>query len=66
MRKKRVSPPSGLALSLCLSDWSWRQLLASMRADFPRASRKDIQRRIREYLDQLEEVRQRMRFRVPR
>jgi len=66
MMKKRAPPPSGLALSLSLSDWSWRQLLASMKADFPRASRKEIQRRVREYLDQLEEVRQRMRFQIPR
>jgi hypothetical protein len=63
---KKKTRLSGLALSLSLSEWSWRQLLASMRADFPRASRKDIQRRIREYLDQLDEVRQRMRFRIPR
>jgi hypothetical protein len=63
---KKKTRLSGLALSLSLSEWSWRQLVASMRADFPRASRKDIQRRIREYLDQLDEVRQRMRFRIPR
>ena len=65
MRKK--SPHlSGIALSLSLSDWSWRQLFASMKEDFPRASHKEIQRRIREYLDQLEQIRQRMRFQVPR
>jgi hypothetical protein len=66
MSKKRTTPRSGIALSLSLSEWSWRQLLASMKADFPRASSKEIQRHIREYLDRLEEVRQRMRFRVPR
>ena len=53
-----------MALSLCLSDWSWRQLVASMREDFPRASRREIQQRVREYLDRLEEARQRMRFQV--
>lgn len=65
MRKKRAAPLSGIALTLSLSDWSWRQLLASMKADFPRASSKEIQRRIRDYLDRLEQARQRMRFRVP-
>jgi hypothetical protein len=63
---KKTSRLSGIALSLSLSDWSWRQLVASMKADFPRASRKEIQRRVREYLDRLEEARQRMRFQVPR
>jgi hypothetical protein len=66
MSKKRTTPPSGIALSLSLSEWSWRQLLASMKADFPRSSSKENQRQIRENLDRLEEVRQRMRFRVPR
>ena len=64
MRKK--ARLSGIALSLSLSDWSWRQLVASMREDFPRASRREIQQRVREYLDRLEEARQRMRFQVPR
>jgi hypothetical protein len=63
---KKTSRLSGIALSLSLSDWSWRQLVASMKADFPRASRKEIQRRVCEYLDRLEEARQRMRFQVPR
>lgn len=66
MRKKRTAPQSGIGLSLSLSDWSWRQLLASMKADFPRASSKEIQRRIRDYLDRLEQARRRMRFPIPR
>lgn len=63
---KKKTNLSGIALSLSLSDWSWRQLVASMQEDFPRASRQEIQQRIREYLDRLEEARQRMRFQVPR
>jgi len=63
---KKKARLSGIALSLSLSDWSWRQLVASMREDFPRASRREIQQRVREYLDRLEEARQRMRFQVPR
>lgn len=63
---KKKARLSGIALSLSLSDWSWRQLVASMREDFPRASHREIQQRVREYLDRLEEARQRMRFQVPR
>jgi hypothetical protein len=63
---KKKTHLSGIALSLSLSEWSWRQLVASMREDFPRASRREIQQRVREYLDRLEEARQRMRFQVPR
>jgi len=63
---KKKARLSGIALSLSLSDWSWRQLVASMREDFPRASRLEIQQRVRDYLDRLKEARQRMRFQVPR
>jgi hypothetical protein len=63
---KKKARLSGIALSLSLSDWSWRQLVASMQEEFPRASRQEVQQRIHEYLYRLEAARQRMRFQVPR
>jgi len=59
MRKKRVSPPSGLALSLSLSEWSRLQRRANMKTRFPHASVRQLDDRMYEHLCRLERIRRR-------
>lgn len=66
MRKRKAASPSGIALSLSLSEWSRRQLQSNMRAQFPRASLQTIQDRVYRYLTELDIIRRRARFRRPR
>lgn len=59
MRKKRVLRPSGLALSLSLSEWSRLQRRATMKTRFPYTSRSQLDDRMYEHLCRLERIRQR-------
>ncbi len=58
------SEGAGLEATLRLSDWSRRQLLATLKARYPSASARTIEERAYRFLTRMEEVRLRSRYRV--